>query len=490
MAYEIGTATGVEDLLAKITTFLTTNATLVGLNQEWQVVRSTVDNVASIDTNLNSNNLNIAHTFNADPMLSNVSAPTSSGNVFYASNYSVNLSYFTLRLRQAKQVRKIVITSAHDSYFADFMPTSFNLHGSNDGSSWTLVHSPSFTKPGAGNKVIISVPASTNYEYWRVTITGGGYNATYLGWYSFLMYDVSDNIVNSYGSNVIFKSRGFAANQEIFTGIKSVRSSTGGWENLILNGFTGYDPSVESWYNQPGAMVGYGIPEPRACPMVPGWPGAMKYWFVASGNSFRLALKVSNTYESGYLGFLMPYATPGQYPYPLVVGGSHLSNSSDFLYSYAHKVRGVYCCPGSNTGSASSSGSGTLNIRSGAGDWLQYADADANSSNEEDISGITVADSTIEGMQRCVWPHSIYSSPTGKVRPYRDCYGGGYMFQPCIPIQRGPTRAVLGELEGTYFVSGFNVTSEDTSTIGGKVHVIFQNTYRTTLNNYWALALE
>ena len=489
MAYEIGTATGVEDLLAKITTFLTTNATLVGLNQEWQVVRSSVDNVDSVDTNLNSNNLNIAYTFNADPMLSNVRDPATLSNLFYASNYTANLSYFTIRLRQAKEVRKIAITSNHGEY-ANHMLTSFNLHGSNDGSSWTLVHSPSFTKTGSSSKVTISVPASTTYEYWRVTITGGGSWST-LGWYSFLMYDVSDNIVNSFGSNVIFKSRGFAANQEIFTGIKSVRSNSVGWQNLILNGFTGYDPSVESWYKQPGAIEGYGISEPRACPMVPGWSGAMKYWFVASGNSFRLALKVSNTYESGYLGFLLPYATPGQYPYPLVVGGSHLSSSPEFLYSYVHKVRGVYCCPGSDTSSGYSSGSGTLNIRSSAGDWLQYADADANYSySQEAISGITITDATFTGMYRCVWPHSIYSNPTGKVRPYRDCYGGGYMFQPCIPIQRGPTKAVLGELEGTYFVSGFNVTSEDTSTIGGKVHVIFQNTYRATLNNYWALALE
>lgn len=44
MAFETGTATDYQDMLGKLITFLTTNATLTGLNQQWTVLKDTSPN--------------------------------------------------------------------------------------------------------------------------------------------------------------------------------------------------------------------------------------------------------------------------------------------------------------------------------------------------------------------------------------------------------------------------------------------------------------
>ena len=102
MAYEIGTATGVEDLLAKITTFLTTNATLVAANQDWEVLRLRRDNLLSHTSNLNepssgANSRYMRHTFRYDPRSININNPMANGweSHFYASNWSAGVSHNT-----------------------------------------------------------------------------------------------------------------------------------------------------------------------------------------------------------------------------------------------------------------------------------------------------------------------------------------------------------------------------------------------------------
>ena len=72
----------------------------------------------------------------------------------------------------------------------------------------------------------------------------------------------------------------------------------------------------------------------------------------------------------------------------------------------------------------------------------------------------------------------------------RSAIGGGYMLQPCILMQRVPYTAVFGELEGTFSISGYSNAAENTTTYGGKTHVVFQQAYRNTVHEFWALSLD
>ena len=492
MAHEIGVATGMEDLLDKMVTFLTTNPTLVAENQHWEVLRYNRGNCESIYTNMSyNNNIQIEDTFRYDPRNNLVSSPVDTVTNFYCDNYVANTSFFTVEMKVPKEVTKIKLKANQATGYGGYAPSAFNIHYSDDNTSWTLAAALAFTKPATGQEIELAVPPNGVHKYWRVTFVAGG-NSSRIGWYHFLMLNSTGEVVNYRGGDVIFKSRGFSGTQEIYTGLRVVRSVNGSWQNIVLNGYTGFNSDEPSWDLQPGSIRGYGVSPIRTHPMVYGWALPMNYWFVATGNSFRFCIKVSTVYEAGYIGLLLPYSSPGQYPYPLAVGGSTFTDTSSYSYSTVRRTHGVYCCPASDaSGTSILEGSSSLLLRSPSGSWDFFYNVRSSSSITEDterVEGPSINVTAPSGPARSVWPHCVLTQ--ARLLPYRECLGGGYLFQPCILVQYSPSKAVYGELEGTYHVSGYQVGAEDTSVIGGKTYVIFQNTYRTSQHNYWALSLD
>lgn len=224
----------------------------------------------------------------------------------------------------------------------------------------------------------------------------------------------------------------------------------------------------------------------------------MPYWLVASGRSLRFAVKVSTSYEGGYLGFILPYASPGQYPYPLAVGGSLVpqdgARSAEWRYSYANWRHGVYPGPGGSIAPSSDGVHATLYLRDPGGEWRYFANRPNNgTSTAEGIYGPNQsygAPYSPNAAWRSVWPHCMNDQWANGKRPYRDCLGGGYLLQPCILLQRALSPMVFGELEGTYAISGYQNAPENTASYGGKTHVVFQNAYRNSVHEFWALSLD
>lgn len=492
MAYEIGTATGMEDLMDKMVTFLTANATLVAAGQQWEALRYNKGNCAAVYGNMNAVNISLINTFRYDPRNNINTSPVDAASNFYCDNYVANTSYFTVEMKDPKDVTKIKLKANQAPSYGAYAPSAFNLHYSDDNVNWTRAAAPTFTKPVAGQEVEISIPASGPHKYWRVTLVAGGNGSGRVGWYYFLMLDSTNTVVNFHGGDVIFKSRGFSGTQEVYTGLRVIKSPVNSWENIALNGYTGFNAEEPSWDLQPGSIRGYGVDPVRSHPMVCGWALPMNYWFVATGNSFRFCIKVSTVYEAGYIGLLLPYSTPGQYPYPLAVGGSTFTSTGDYSYSAVRRAHGVYCCPGSDTtASVLSAGSSSLLLRSPSGSWDHFHNVRSSAEptlDTERVDGPSISVATPSGPSRSVWPHCVLTQ--ARLLPYRECLGGGYLLQPCVLVQYSPTNAVYGELEGTFHVSGHQVGAEDTSVVGGKTYVIFQNTYRTTQHNYWALSLD
>jgi hypothetical protein len=64
------------------------------------------------------------------------------------------------------------------------------------------------------------------------------------------------------------------------------------------------------------------------------------------------------------------------------------------------------------------------------------------------------------------------------------------MLIQCTLLQRVPTAAPQGELEGVFWISGYTNAPENTGTFGGKTHVVFQNAYRNTIHEFFALSLD
>lgn len=505
MANEVGSAANLEDLFGKIVSFLTTNATLVAANQHWTIMRQRRDNIAALTTNLNqpsgSRSRSVAHTCRYEPRSLNVDDETTSTySDFYASNYSSGVSYVTWQMRSSREVKTVRLRAPVNSSDLQYMLRNFRLQYSDDGSSWTTAltvsSNPTYSLGESRDWAVPGTPGS--HLYWRIlldSIQNG--SATTVSWMNLLLLQADGTVANHFGSEVIFKARGNSATEEIYTGIRCEYDATSGWYNLFMNGYTGYDPNEQSWFKQPGALNGYGSQYPYAVPMVPCWDTSMPYWFSASGRSFRFGVKVSTSYEGGYLGFILPYATPGQFPYPLAVGGSLVpqesARTSEWRYSYANWRHGVYPGPGNDSYAAGEGRYATLYLRNPDGEWAYFGNRGDSIPAPEDIYGPSQSYSAPyapSGGWRSVWPHCMNDQWASGKLPYRECLGGGYILQPCILLQRAPYSAVFGELEGTYAISGYQNAPENTTTWGGKTVVVFQHAYRNTVHEFWALSLD
>lgn len=509
MANEVGTASNLEDLFGKIVSFLTTNSALVSASQQWQVLRQFRDNVAGISTNLVESatyaNRRILHSFRYEPRSigSNIPDNTTTGSTTCTS-YVAGTSQITITLKAAKAIATVRMQAANDGTGTTGMLQNFRLQYSDDNSSWTTAltvnSNPAYIMHQTRDFAVPGTPGS--HLYWRIIIDrkqdGAATGSVY--WKCLLLLDAGGDVANHFGSEVLLKATGTSGTDAIYTGIRSEYDAANGWYNLFLNGYTGYDPNETSWFKQPGAIPHYQSGSSLNVPMVPCWNVAMPYWFRANGRSFSFGVKVSTSFEGGYLGFILPYATPAQYPYPLAVGGSLVPTDGDrstpWRYSYNSQRHSVFPIPG-----AASSPTGTtetincsLYLRTPDGVWGYVGNRYGPSADPNALTEMTQSASypyTQAGLRRGVWPTSVRNvDSTAPRRDYREVLGGGYLLQPLIIHQRLPTPAVWGELEGCMAISGFSNASENTTTFAGTNYIIFQNVARTEPHEYWAMALN
>lgn len=504
MANEVGTASNLEDLFGKIVSFLTTNAALVAAGQQWQVLRQWRDNVVRISVtslveSATYDQRRILHSFRYDPRSLGTNAQTGGTGHVACSGYVAGTSQFTMQLRAAKTVANVRISAPTDSTASDVLQ-NFRLQYSDDNSTWTTAltvnSNPVYTVAETKTFAVPGTPGS--HVYWRVIIdrkqSGSTTGSVY--WRSFLLLDSGGDIVNHFGSEVLFKATGTSGADSIYTGIRSEYDTANGWYNLFLNGYTGYDPNETSFFNQPGAINNWSATVPLDVPMVPCWNAPMPYWLRANGRSFSFCVKVSTSFEGGYLGFILPYSTPAQYPYPLAVGGSLVpqdwDRSSTWRYSYNDMRHSVFPIPGSNTTNptATTPNSSALYLRTPDGLWQSFSQRTGVATIYEMTQSLSSPFARY-GNRTGVWPTSVRNvGASAPRRDYREVLGGGYLLQPLILHQHLPTDAVWGELEGCMAISGFGNAAENTTSFAGKNYVIFQNVTRTEVHEYWAMALD
>jgi hypothetical protein len=224
--------------------------------------------------------------------------------------------------------------------------------------------------------------------------------------------------VTSTTQELILRGPGLAGVDEIFVGIRSDQNVAGDIYNWHIQGATGYLP-LDTWANQPNAS-----PERHMAL----WNQPMPYWFVANGRRIIVAARVSTRVMFIHLGFILPYATPGQYPYPLLIMGS-ASNVrwSDVSSNFAPV------------------------IRSPGGAWSVSA---------------------------ALWPVGMAMMPSP---------GNVYPLTRVVVSDGGD---VLGEIDGLAHVSGYANAAENTVTAGSATWLVLQDAALTGIANYAALKLE
>lgn len=505
MANEVATATDLEDLFGRIVSFVSTNATLVAAGQNWQILRQRRDNLAALTSSLTDpadvRYRTMAQTcrYEARTLNSNDESGTAYHNNFYAGSLVTGTSYVKMQLRTARAVATVRLRAPQYTTHLQYMLRNFRLQYSDDGTAWTTAltvsASTAFTAGEVKDYAVGGSPGS--HLYWQIVIDSVQSGTTVVTWQNLLLLEADGTVANHFGSEALLKGPGVTASDEIFVGLRAEYYGAGGWYNLFLNGYTGFSSSEESFFKQPGALPGFGQPVICPVPMVPCWNAAMPYWLVADGRCIRFAVKVGTSYGGGYLGYFLPYATPGQYPYPLAVGGSLVpqdtARSSEWRYSYVSSRHAVYPMPGADSYPVAEGRYATLYARLPDGSWKYFANRPNSGGTSESYYGLNQSNSppyAPSGAIRGVWPHTLSDQFTSGKRPYRECLGGGYLPQPCILMQNSPSVAVFGELAGTYAISGYANTAENTFTLNGVPGVVFQNAYRNSVHEHWALMLD
>jgi len=242
---------------------------------------------------------------------------------------------------------------------------------------------------------------------------------------------------------------GLSATDEIYINIRQYENSAADYYNFQIFGAVGFS-AAQTILNQPGAS-------PGSC--VPLWNTAIPYTLVADGRHFKLIAKVSTTYQTAYAGFILPYATSLEMPYPMFVGGSQKDPNS--RWSTPNYTAGAFFDPPQTCSY----------MRDFNGSWLEIANYENYSANSRQEKNASV-----------MWPWQ-YSISVGNNQDL------SFGMLPAIIHSNTSGGNVYGELSGVKYVSGFNNAAEDTITDGVDTYLVVQSGYRTTIRDYAAILL-
>ena len=238
---------------------------------------------------------------------------------------------------------------------------------------------------------------------------------------------------------LIMKAPGLSGLEEIFCGFRTYQNADADYYNLLAGGFTGY-LAGNTFDTQPGARLSG----------VPAHNNRIDYWIAVNGQRLALAMKVGTpVYESAYVGKMLAYARPSQYPYPIVCGGmltgAAATRFSETTHSMPYK--------GNNA---------RMGLRTNDG-WIS---------------------------PRCYpWGNTqIAGTASGSTDTNLRDTGENYSL---LPVELHDNVAnIWGALDGVYYISGFNNAVENTLTIGGVPYVVMQDVGRTGHTDYYALRLD
>lgn len=339
-------------------------------------------------------------------------------------------------------------------------PKDFSLEWSDNGSSWTSHQSWTNQSFTSNEQKTYTVTGSPSHAYWRINVTA---NVGGASWTTVSELTFFDGSLNQIGfKEFIWSAPGNANTDQIFIGARYLSDLVGGYYSLQLGGFTGYQAGVDFGL-QPGSIFNSSSLRGVVLPL---WNSTIPYWFIANGRRVIVIAKISTSYESAYLGFIESYASPGQWSYPLAVGGSlsfasePATSSSSWQYTNATSNHSSFAKPirdGNNTFSQ-------LRLRRPDGVW----------------TGLTAT--AVDAYSGSVWPYAFSMT---NLKPNLD---GSYPLLPIVLSESTPN--VFGRLDGVWATTGNGNAVENTFTVGRETWLVVQNIFRNTASDFFAVRLD
>jgi hypothetical protein len=330
---------------------------------------------------------------------------------------------------------------------------------SSDGSEITFTIIAGTTAWDTGDEITFAVEDGLNTLKWTVD-----------------EYDTSDEVGAEAGNKqLIMHGPGAGGNDAIYVGIQTYSSIASDYFNWRLQGYTDYNSGVE-FSNQPGSIPAVVTIEPKLYLS----DRNIEYWVVANGRRIILTANVENIYESCYLGFILPYGFPNEFPYPLAIGGCGGVTSS--RYSTEAAEHRAFFDPYSTTSGNNAS------LILWFGGWRPFGNFSALTSyiTERSVGHVFPFHCSDQNASTVAG----YTEPNKWVLNIGPNIDGTYPTAPLILWQLLPEKNMYGEFDGLLWICGDGLYTKDTFVLGGKNYLVISDTYRKGLHNYVALKLE
>lgn len=242
--------------------------------------------------------------------------------------------------------------------------------------------------------------------------------------------------------------------EAIHCGIRLTATPASQIWNWVLRNYTGFSAS-DNFETQPGIST-------RNL-FTAFWDNDMTYWFSGNSRRYIVSAKVSTTFHALYQGFMLPFGSPGEYPFPSIVIGE---KSDEEAFNSTSIAFGMFVEDRTNHGS----------LRDTAGVWLDKTAG----------TGLTRVN---------IWPNVSGFSASGNIWDNHENHStGDHQLFPLMLVQ-SPTVSLpltgnnMGVLDGANIVTGFGNSSETILSIGGTDWVVFQDIFRVTRESFWAMEM-
>jgi hypothetical protein len=243
--------------------------------------------------------------------------------------------------------------------------------------------------------------------------------------------------------------------------VVAIQKYSDGWN---LNGYTGYTNGL-TFFNQPGAIP-LSVTNPCS-PSMPLWGSAIQYWFIVNERRIIVVAKVGTTFQMCYLGWMLPFASPNQYPYPMFVGGSCGGNAG--VFSGTTALNSAFW-RGQLAGQLQSH---VLFLPGGS--QVAQENAWAPAANLGD---------TFSGL----FPYNTSPAGANGIGQHADALDGSNVLTPVsYCVDQTLYQGLVGDLDGIYHIA--SGSAEDIITIGADDYLVVQNVFRTAATEIAAIKL-
>lgn len=381
----------------------------------------------------------------------------------FAAN-AINTTSASLPIDITVQMQAAIEVKAFSLWAGDtntLVPSAFSIEYSDNGSAWTTHQSWSsqtWSAAFARNDYVLSSSAGS-HVYWRVRLTAGAATIRLAELQMFA--DTAFKWACSHTFEFIWRGPGVDGAQQIFVmGTTSINSGTGyyNWVFRAARFLPDADLAVANIANLSSThahlLSNSSIP----------------YWLIAHGGRFIVLTRISGVYEMSYLGFGLPYETPTNHPYPMMIGAP--SNNITRLVSYS-STNGYR-----NPWDPSVLG---LEVMIPSGLWREVRNGEDAAPPDGSFTSIPIGK---------VWPWMYQTNGQYEIASVmRDAVDGTRPILPAVVLCAADNHA-WGEFDGVSWVSGFGNTAEALTQIGAIDYINFPNVFRSGNQHFAAIALD